>query len=83
MRSLGDFFLRAFPLAGSILLAGYCVAYSREYVRRKREPVTYMEDVDDAKLYSFLSKSGKKLDIHNWENKRVYREWEDESRKEK
>lgn len=81
MRSLYDFFIRAVPLAGSIVFAGYCVAYSREYVRRKKEPVTYIEDVNEAQLYSFLSKKGKKIDINNWENVRVYREWEDDSSK--
>ena len=79
MNSMKDFFLRAFPLAGSIILTGYCVALSREYARRKRERISYMESVDEAKLYSFFSKE--KIDINNWENKRVYREWEDPSKK--
>ncbi|VDK32458.1 unnamed protein product [Taenia asiatica] len=82
MFSMKDFFLRAIPLAGSIILTGYCVALSREYVRRQKERTSYVESVDEAQLYSFMSKKGKKFDINNWENKRVYREWEDPSKKE-
>lgn len=81
MFSIKDFLIRAFPLAGSILLTGYCVALSRDYVRRKAERTSYMEVVDESQLSNFLSKSGEKIDINNWENKRVYRYWEDPSKK--
>ncbi|VDD77552.1 unnamed protein product [Mesocestoides corti] len=80
MKSLKDFFLRATPIAGTIIVAGYFVALTRERLRRQKEPLSFTENVDEAQLYSFMSKSGKKIDINNWENKRVYRAWEDDTK---
>lgn len=81
MAILRDFLIRGIPIAGCMAIAAYFVGLTRERLRRLNKGFSYSESVEDAKLYSFLSKSGEKIDINNWENKRVYREEEDHSRK--
>ncbi|KAM3187610.1 hypothetical protein ACTXT7_001958 [Hymenolepis weldensis] len=80
MPSPEEFFIRAFPVAGCMIIAAYFIGVTRERYRRLNKGFSYSENVEDAKLYSFMSKSGEKIDINNWEMKRVYRKEEDTSR---
>ncbi|VDN39944.1 unnamed protein product [Dibothriocephalus latus] len=76
MPAVREYLLRTVPLVGSLLLAAYCLAYSRDYVYRKKGTPTFVEDPNDAELYSFYQKTIKSRDLSAWENKRVFREWE-------
>ncbi|VDL99917.1 unnamed protein product [Schistocephalus solidus] len=75
MPNISEYLLRTVPLVGSLLLAAYCLAYSRDYVYRQKANPPLVEDPNDAELYSFYAKM-KSRDSGAWENKRVYREWE-------
>ncbi|KAL7058779.1 hypothetical protein AAHC03_013096 [Spirometra sp. Aus1] len=76
MSNLSDYLLRTVPLVGSLLLAAYCLAYSRDYAYRKKGSPSVVEDPNDAELYSFYVKTVKSRDLDAWENKRVYGAWE-------
>ncbi|CAH8820907.1 unnamed protein product [Trichobilharzia szidati] len=71
--------IRAVPIIGTMIVSAYGVAFTWDYILKKKQLSSAAPDLDEAYVLQFYKGVSESTGKEEWKNKRVYRPWEDEN----
>lgn len=80
MSPFNEFFIRAIPVIGTMVVSAFAISYTWNYVNQKQRYHMGRFDANDGRALQFYKDVSSKST--NWKSKRVSREWEVHSKNE-